>query len=136
MILTADHGQITTDPSAAEYDLANHPRFTEMLHLLPTGENRLAYLHVKPGRIEEVKEYIEQTWPEKFAVVETEIALKADLFGPGAAHPGIHDRLGELIVAAREDAFWWWGNKPNPLIGRHGGLSPDEMIVPFLASYL
>ena len=136
VILTADHGQITTDPGADEYDLKNHPRFTEMLHLLPTGENRLAYLHVKPGKIEEVKEYIDQAWPEKFAVFETDTALEANLFGSGTTHPGIHDRLGDLIVAAREDAFWWWADKKNPLIGRHGGLSPNEMIVPFLASYL
>lgn len=136
VILTADHGQITTDPGADEYDLSNHPRFTEMLHLLPTGENRLAYLHVKPGNIEKVKEYIDQAWPEKFAVFETETTLEANLFGSGRAHPGVRDRLGDLIVAAREDAFWWWANKPNPLIGRHGGLSPEEMIVPFLASYL
>lgn len=136
VILTADHGQITTDPGAEEYDLRNHPQFTGMLHLLPTGENRLAYLHVKPGKIEQVKGYIHETWPEQFQVMETETALQAGLFGPGKNHPDVHDRLGDLIVAAKGNAYWWWGQKPNPLIGRHGGLSPQEMLVPFLAAYL
>ena len=136
VILTADHGQIGTDPGAGQYDLRNHPRFTEMLHLLPTGENRLAYLHVKPGMNERVKEYIQETWPEKFLVLDTKTALEENLFGPGKEHPAIYDRLGDLIVAAKGDAYWWWGQKPNPLIGRHGGLSPQEMLVPFLASYL
>lgn len=27
----------------------------------------------------------------------------------------------------------WWSEKENLLIGRHGGLSADEMLVPFLA---
>jgi predicted AlkP superfamily pyrophosphatase or phosphodiesterase len=136
VILTADHGQITTDPGADQYDLKYHPQFTDMLHILPTGENRLAYLHVKPGKREKVKEYIHQTWPDEFAVFETEEALQVGLFGPGKGHPALHDRLGDLIVAARGDAFWWWSSKPNPLIGRHGGFSPQEMLVPFLASYL
>jgi hypothetical protein len=136
VILTADHGQIATDPGADQYDLKNHPRFTEMLHLFPTGENRLAYLHVKPGKIDQVKAYIQETWPEEFMVIDTQTALQADLFGPGKEHSDISNRLGDLIVAARGDAYWWWAQKPNPLIGRHGGLSPQEMLVPFLAAYL
>jgi hypothetical protein len=107
-----------------------------MLHLLPTGENRLAYLHVKPGEIENVKDYIHATWPEEFAIFDTENALKTELFGSGVVHPAVHDRLGDLIVAAKGDAYWWWASKPNPLIGRHGGFSPQEMLVPFLAGYL
>lgn len=136
VILTADHGQITTDPTADRYDLSNHPQFTEMLHILPTGENRLAYLHIKPGMIDKTKEYIERAWPGQFAILDTEAALKSGLFGPGSGHPALSDRLGDLIVAARGEAFWWWASKPNPLIGRHGGLSPEEMLVPFLAGYL
>ena len=136
VILTADHGQIGTDPGADQYDLSNHPLFTEMLHLLPTGENRLAYLHVKPGMVDRVKEYIQESWPQEFEVIDTKTALQADLFGPGKEHPALYDRLGDLIVAARGKAYWWWGQKPNPLIGRHGGLSPQEMLVPFLAAYL
>lgn len=136
VILTADHGQIGTDPRADQYDLRNHPQFTKALHLLPTGENRLAYLHVKPGKLEVVKDYINSAWPGQFAVFETEEVLQAGLFGPGKKHPAVYDRLGDLIVAAKGDAFWWWAPKPNPLIGRHGGLSAQEMLVPFLAGFL
>ncbi|MCJ7718139.1 MAG: alkaline phosphatase family protein [Anaerolineales bacterium] len=136
VILTADHGQITTDKENQHFDLSQHPVFTEMLHLLPTGENRLAYLYIKPGRTEAVKEYIQSTWPEQFALIDPEEAVKAGLFGPGDPHPGIYDRLGDLIVAAKGNAFWWWANQENPLIGRHGGLSEDEMLVPFLAARL
>ena len=83
VILTADHGQIGTDPGADQYDLSNHPRFTEMLHLLPTGENRLAYLHIKPGMVDQVKGYIQESWPQEFEVIDTKTALQAQLFGPG-----------------------------------------------------
>lgn len=136
VILTADHGQITTDKNAENYDLRHHTEFTDMLHLLPTGENRLAYLFIKPGAKSEVKDYIRTTWPEQFSIFEPEEAIQSGLFGPGPIHPATGDRIGDLIVAARGNAFWWWAAKPNQLIGRHGGLSPQEMLVPFLAGWL
>jgi hypothetical protein len=136
VILTADHGQITTNREADHFDLNNHPRFRDMMHILPTGENRLAYLFIKPGMVEDVKDYIQDAWPDQFALFDTEDFLKSGLFGPGQLHPAARDRVGDLIAAARGDAFWWWASKPNPLIGRHGGFSPQEMLVPFLAGWL
>ncbi len=136
MILTADHGQITTDKENLDFNLGQHPGFVDMLHMTPSGENRLAYLHIRPGKKEEVKDYIQSTWPDQFVLIDPEAAVKAGLFGPGEPHPGIYDRLGDLIAAARGDAYWWWASKENPLIGRHGGLSEEEMLVPFLAARL
>ncbi|MDH5506512.1 MAG: alkaline phosphatase family protein [Anaerolineae bacterium] len=135
LILAADHGQITTNKDP-HYDLNNHPGLTRRLHLNPTGENRLAYLHVRPGQTEAVKEYLQRTWPNQFAVLDSAFALAAGLFGPGQPHPGMVDRLGDLVVISRGAAYLWWGARKNPLIGRHGGLSPEEMLVPFLAARL
>ena len=36
-------------------------------------------------------------------------------------------------MAAHNDAYLWWADKENPLVGRHGGLSAEEMIVPLLS---
>ena len=49
VILTADHGQINTQ-KYSNYDLNHHPEFTRRLHLQPTGENRMAYLYLRPGQ--------------------------------------------------------------------------------------
>ncbi len=136
VILTADHGQVTTNKLDDHYDLRNHPDLTRRLHILPTGENRLAFLYIKPGQMEAVREYIERTWPNQFTLLDPAYALEKGLFGPGEKHPGIYDRTGDLVALARGRAFWWWGAKPNPIIGRHGGMAEEEMIVPFLASRL
>lgn len=136
VMLAADHGQITTDNANNHYDLKNHPDFINMLHMNPTGENRLAYLHIRPGKVKSVKDYIENTWPDQFSTIDPEEAVTGGLFGLGTPHPEIYNRLGDLIVAAKGNAYWWWANKPNPLIGRHGGLSAEEMLVPFLAARL
>jgi hypothetical protein len=132
LILCADHGQISTQPDDY-YDLKNHPNLTRRLHILPTGETRMAYLFVKPGQTEAVREYLERTWPAQFRLVDPVFAAHSGLFGPGDLHPRLLDRVGDLLVLARGNAYLWWAEKKNHLFGRHGGLSQDEMIVPLLA---
>jgi hypothetical protein len=133
LIMISDHGQILTDKTDPHYDLRNHPEFTRLLHLLPTGENRLSFLFVRPGKMDAVKEYIEEAWPGQFVVLDSRHALEKGLFGPGKPYARVPERIGDLVAIARGDAFWWWAAKENPIVGRHGGLSPDEMLVPFLA---
>jgi predicted AlkP superfamily pyrophosphatase or phosphodiesterase len=132
MIVTADHGQITTYKNA-DYELRSHPELNRHLHILPTGENRLIYLFARPGQQEAVRGYFQQTWPDLFGFLDPVYALERGLFGPGKPHPRLLERLGDLIVAARDRAYLWWADKDNFLIGRHGGFSPEEMLVPFLA---
>ncbi len=135
VLLTADHGMIATEKSA-RYDLRNHPEFTRLLHILPTGENRLMYLFIRPGQTDNVRSYFDQTWPDQFDFVDPSEAVARGLFGPGKPHPRLADRLGDLIAIARNNAYLWWADKENPLVGRHGGLSAEEMIVPLLSVML
>jgi hypothetical protein len=135
LLLFADHGQINTHKNP-HFELHNHPDFTQRLHILPTGENRLAYLYLRPSQSEAVNEYIQKTWPGSFTTVPSDLALKTGLFGPGVPAPSSPDRLGDLTVLTHGDSYMWWAEKENPLIGRHGGLSAEEMLVPLLAARL
>jgi Type I phosphodiesterase / nucleotide pyrophosphatase len=135
LILSADHGAIETPPDPY-YDLRNHPALTRRLHMAPTGEHRLTYLYVRPGQMEAVREYVERTWPNQFAAVDPLYAASAGLFGPGEQHARLAERVGDLLLIARGNAYWWWNEKENRLHGRHGGLHPEEMLVPFLAAPL
>jgi hypothetical protein len=135
ILLCADHGQKSTTLNP-HYEVRNHPGLTRRLHLPLTGENRMAYYYPRSGQMEAVREYIERTWPRQFALVEPAYALEAGLFGPGKAHPNMLDRLGDLISIAHGDAYLWFPDRDNPLTGRHGGMSADEMLVPLLAAQL
>ncbi len=132
LLLLTDHGQIPTAKNP-RYELANHPDLVGSLHLLPTGENRLIYLYPRPGRVKQVIEYFNHTWPQSFNLIPSEKALKMGLFGPGPPAVKARDRLGDLIAISQGDAYLWWASKENPLLGRHGGLSPREMLVPLMA---
>jgi hypothetical protein len=132
LLMLSDHGQLHTAKNPT-YDLSNHPSFTDLLHMSPTGENRLAYLYSKPGQIEAIQEYIECTWPGDFKTIRSKDALNHGLFGPGEPAQEALSRIGDIIVISQGDAYLWWSPKPNPLLGRHGGLSEEEMIIPLLA---
>jgi predicted AlkP superfamily pyrophosphatase or phosphodiesterase len=132
VLLTADHGMVATRKDPV-YDLANHPHLNRLLHILPTGEHRLMYLFTRPGQGEAVRAYYDQTWPGQFTFIDPAEAVAAGLFGPGQLHPRLMDRLGDMVVAARDRAYLWWADKENTLVGRHGGLDAEEMLVPLLA---
>ncbi len=132
LLLTADHGQIATQKDD-HYQVQNHPSLWRRLHIQPTGENRLTFLYIRPGQMEAVGEYIDRTWVNQFVQLDPAYALDQGLFGPGEPHPALLDRIGDKILLARDRAYLWWGSIDNHLIGRHGGLHPEEMLVPFLA---
>jgi hypothetical protein len=132
LILTADHGQIHTDKDP-HFDLKSHPGLARRLHLLPTGENRWIYLHIRPGQTEAVAEYLERNFRDMLSRVDPGYAIAQELFGPGTPHPRLADRVGDQMAVANGAAYLWWGQKENPILGRHGGLSAAEMLVPFLA---
>ncbi len=135
LIFTSDHGQVTTQKDPI-YSLSNHPEFINCLHIKPTGESRFTYLHVKPGYESTLREYIEKTWPNKYVVLESAKILNSGLLGNGTPHPDIHNRIGDLIMLAKDNNYLWWSDEKNPLIGRHGGLTEMDMVVPFVSVLL
>jgi hypothetical protein len=58
--------------------------------------------------------------------------LAAGLFGKGPLNPQLESRLGDYIAIPDKGAYLWWKQGGNPLLGRHGGLSPEEMLIPLM----
>jgi hypothetical protein len=133
-VLIADHGQVDTPPEAA-FDLRGHAEFLDHLHILPTGEHRAAYLHVRPGHADAARAYLEQRWPNDFVVVPQTDVIHSGLLGRPLDDRAA-SRLGELLVLSRDQAYLWWSADENRMRGRHGALSRAEMLVPFLAARL
>ncbi|GMR10141.1 MAG: alkaline phosphatase family protein [Anaerolineae bacterium] len=131
LILMADHGQVATrkDP---HLELRNHPDLIRRLHMLPSGENRLAYLYPRPGQADAVEEYIARTWPRMFRILGSDHALAAGLFGPGQPSKSARSRIGDRVALSQGEGYLWWAAKENPLLGRHGSVTSEEMLVPFL----
>ena len=132
LIVLSDHGQVATTPQS-HFHLGRHPGLSRRLQLAPTGEARLPYLYLRPGQAEAAEEYIERTWPGAFTIVDSDHALSSGLFGPGTPCDQAAGRLGDRILISRGSNYLWWADKPDTLLGRHGSLTEEEMIVPLLA---
>lgn len=62
--------------------------------------------------------------------------VRGGLFGIGSPAPESLARLGHFIVVPRGLHYLDRQDRRLKLRGRHGGLSPDEMLVPWLAARL
>ncbi len=135
LTLLADHGQLDTPPSKA-VRLNQHPELLQHLLMKPLGEQRLPYLFARQGHAEAVRRYLHEHLGDAFAIVDSERALKAGLFGSGAQAPETAARLGDFILVSRQDHILYDGDKEPHFLGLHGGLSPEETLVPLLMARL
>ena len=132
VLLAADHGQMPT-PRDTRFDLNRHPGLLDCLVMRPSGEGRIAYLFLRSGREDDARRYIDKTWPGEFRIFPSRQLLESGLFGAGPASAQAAERMGDWTVVPQGSAYWWWGAKENHLLGRHGGLSRAEMLVPLFA---
>ncbi len=135
LLITADHGHIHTPPDAS-FELRHHPELMDCLVMTPSGEARLPYVYLRPGREQDFLGYLEATWPGQFPAVPAEQAIQAGLFGHRGVYEKLPNRVGDWIVFPQNGAYWWFGSRDNLLLGRHGGLSRTEMLIPLFSVVL
>ncbi len=136
-LLTADHGQMDAPPQRIIY-LSEYPQLREHLLMDFAGEPRAAYLYCRNGEVDAARRYLETQLADRFFVLDSQVALDAGLFGSGTPAPEARHRIGDLIVLPRADYSLVERRNPDakPLLGRHGGLATEEMLVPLLAARL
>ena len=140
LLVTADHGQMATSRERTVL-LHEHPRLLDLLAAPPAGERRVVYLHVAPEHIGQVRGYVNGAFGDSVRVLTRDEAFAGGLFGAPPAWPEAVERVGDLILLARDD--WQLPYLANPArraqpwehlpIGAHAGLTAAEMRVPLLA---
>ncbi|QOS11478.1 phosphodiesterase/nucleotide pyrophosphatase domain protein [Haloferax gibbonsii] len=140
--LTADHGLVDTDPernpdlSETPFDLVSDLRtLTDGTPIRFSGSPRNVHLHLRDDRIEPVSDLL--TTELDARVFRKREVLERELFGP-APSPTFERRLGDLVVVHRDLGVWYGDEEPGNLgfVGMHGGLHPDEMLIPFATATL
>lgn len=143
-IITADHGQLNIPPKKTLYlnkykKLVNSFQESNGKPILPTGSPRDVFLYVKPEKLEEIQDYLSNLLKGKAKVMKSEDALKMGLFGIGKVHKDFIDRIGNLLILPYSESLIWYEHikgKKVKLIGHHGGLSKEEMLIPFSVAKL
>jgi predicted AlkP superfamily pyrophosphatase or phosphodiesterase len=141
LLLTADHGQVRVHPATTVYvnerlpELARHLRGgDDGRPLAPAGSARDLFLHVLPGHLDDVEWLLEDLLGETAEVRPTHELIDEGVFG--AAGPRLWERIGEVVVLPKPGESVWWrepGRFDMRFRGHHGGLSPDEMLIPLAA---
>jgi hypothetical protein len=138
LLVTADHGHVNTDPDrnvdlgGFETVVGNLRRHGDGTPVRLSGSPRNVHLHLQPGTVEETRAALADL---DARVVTRGEALDSNRFGDRPVSETFRRRCGDLVVTHRELGAWFADVEPAELdlVGMHGGLHPDEMLVPFAA---
>ena len=145
LLVTSDHGGVNIVPQNTTY-LNEFPQVVKNLQIgkggkrvLPTGSARDVFLHVKEDKLTETKDLLAQKIGGKAKIVETKEAIKNGLFGLGDVGGEFFDRAGNLMILPyRNETVWFehFKDRRLNLLGHHGGLNEEEMLVPLAITRL
>ena len=135
LLVTADHGFIDS-PLARVVSLDDHPQLAALLSRPLCGERRAAYGYVAPENRAAFKAYVGEHLAHCVDLRASAELINAGWFGPPPCHPRLGARVGDYTLVMKDD---WTikdqlpGEKQHRMLGVHGGVSGDEMIVPLIA---
>ncbi len=141
LLVTADHGHIRIRPGETIF-LNDFPAVTRHFRraangqpILPWGSARDCFLAIEPDKIDEVHHLLERLLAGRATVLRSEAAIRNGLFGRHRPHQRFRVRAGDLIILPHDTQTVWYQHEPGPRkftkLGHHGGLTPDETLVPF-----
>ncbi|MFN2188175.1 MAG: alkaline phosphatase family protein [Candidatus Promineifilaceae bacterium] len=138
VFVTGDHGQIATTPD--QYVKVDEEKDLKALLLMrPAGEPRTPYLFAKQGRKQELLELLQHRFGEALQAWDVNEVIESGLLGPGPVSDIVAQRIGDVAATMRDRHVLLTSKetaKIEKFIGRHGGMTADEMEVPWLGFHL
>ena len=133
LLVVADHGMIDS-PTESRIDVDERTELRDGVALLG-GEARFRHLYCDRGALDDVAATWSSVLDGRATVLAREEAIARGWFGP--VLPGVLPRIGDIVVACHGDtAILSSADFPYEatLVGLHGSLTPDEMLIPMLVS--
>lgn len=133
LVVVADHGMVDCPPER-HIDVDAHPELRDGLALLG-GEARFRHLYCRAGAVQDVHAAWTEHLGSRACVLTRDEAVGRGWFG--VVQPSVLPRLGDVMVAAREDHGIFSSVDfayETTLVGLHGSLTAEEMLVPVLVS--
>lgn len=126
LVVTADHGQVHVGENVAELDAELVAACTHR-----SGEARFLWLHAR-GDAGDVLDRARDLYGGLAWVLSREEVISSGWLGKVDA--AFADRLGDVAVVVHQPFGFIDRNEPHEarLVGRHGSLTADEMLVPFV----
>ena len=131
LLVVADHGMVDS-PAESRVDVDEVHELRDGVALVG-GEARFRHLYCRSGAVDDVLATWTEHLGERAEVMTRETAIGRGWFGP--VEPGVLPRLGDVIVACHGDTAVMSSRDfpyETTLIGLHGSLTPEEMLIPLL----
>ena len=134
VLLAADHGQVNLTPEK-HIRLADYPEIHKRLILNGAGGNRIPYWYIQQGEADTVRELVEAEWGDRVWAMSRQEMIDSGWYGERPFMDMFPRRLGDLNLLM-QDGLLMIDPSDNEVAkfvraGSHGGLTPDEMQVPF-----
>ena len=142
-LLTADHGQVETDPKTTIY-LNRDPVFAGVEKFLkrnragqliiPAGSARDFFLYIKEEMLDEAQAFLGSRLEGRAEVWKVAEMMEAGYFGQ-VISPDFRGRAGNLVILPYRGESVWWFEKDRfeqKFYGHHGGLTKEEMEIPLI----
>ena len=134
MVITADHGMVDVT-GAPRWDVGSEPELSRDVELV-AGEPRALHLHVRDGSARDVAERWQNVLGDYGVALTQADAEAAGLFGP--ISDGARPRIGDVVVAMAGRSTVVDSRiqtaRAMALVGVHGSLTPEELMVPLLVA--
>ena len=141
VVLTADHGMMGHDPARTVYLNRVLPAVEEWLERgpagrlkVPAGSPRDFFLHLREDCFDEATGAIRDALADVAEVRPVRDLVAAGYFGDALPSRRFLDRVGNAVILPLPGrAVWWYeeGRFESRHPGDHGGLTPEEMEIPF-----
>ena len=132
LAVTGDHGMVDLLPEQ-RIDLDEHRELSHGVRLM-AGEGRARYLYTQHGAEQDVLDAWRATLGDRVWVLSREEAIAAGWFGPHVPDE-IRGRIGDVIAAAFGPVGIFQRSVDSGqagLMGHHGSLTAEELLVPLL----
>ncbi len=131
LVVVADHGMVDS-PDESRIDVDDHAELLDGVALIG-GEARFRHLYCRSGAVDDVLTAWGSFLGDRATVLSRTDAIGRGWFGPvdGRVLP----RLGDVVVACDGDLGIFSTERfayEKTLVGLHGSLTPDEMLIPVL----
>lgn len=130
LVITADHGHV----DVGERIITPHPEvLSHVAH--QSGEARFRWLHAHPGSEAELLQVAREHHGDVAWVVDRDTVVGDGWFGPKVL-PGPLARLGDVALVPFEPVAFEDPEDTGPFVlkGRHGSMTPAEVLVPLLVA--
>lgn len=136
LVVTADHGMVNC-PAERRLLIESRPALLAGVHRI-LGDPRARHLYVKDGAgfASTAAADVADRWREELVGV-AEVATRDEAVERGwfgRVDPMLAERIGDVVAVSADD--WMLASHVDPtvsrLIGQHGGMTAEEMLIPIL----